>query len=253
MASINTILINYDAYKNGYVKQVTDNMVNSLLKDEDVVLFGEGNFTFTVALAAIRGSWDEIVSTRFEAESRGNPSPMFKEVQKECIDFCRKNGELLWCDDDTITECIEAVEKVQQQPEENWLFGIDATNTPDSLIVQGKVVLFQCPWVPIRNMTGELITSFLRHMSMKQNQGDYVLIGIATLFPFVKDYNLEDLLGEKLSRGTDKLGKYDFVGADNTFIQEILKHGYRHMSCHSDRDIHETIIKDHITLVFQKK
>ena len=255
-----TILINYAAFKNASVKRISNHQLESLkLKDTDVqiLLVGEGNFTFTVALSAIRESWSGIVSTRYEAESVDNPRPIFTKVQEECIKFCRKNGELLRSDDATIRSHIEAIEKVQPPPEENWLFGIDATKTPDSLIVRGKVVLFQCPWLAKSDRNGTpatLITDFLQHMSTKQDKDDYVLIGITKLFPYVTNYELGDLLGDGLSGETDKSGKYNFIGADDTFIQGILKHGYHHISCHfgSGTDIHEEIIFNHITLIFQR-
>ena len=250
-----SIYINYTEGKHAYVRQAPD--VEALLRNEDILLVGEGNFTFTVALAAIRGNWNGIVSTRYEAETRYNPRPQFDQVKRECITFCRRNGNLLHIDDDTIQNCVDAVERVEPPPtEENWLFEIDATNTPKRLRVKGMVVMFQCPWLPDRDPNGTpatLITKFLLHMSTKQNVGDYVLIGITKQFPYVKNYNLEDLLGVDLLRRTDSSGTYDFLGADDTFIQEILKHGYHHQSCHGDRmDIHGDIIKDHVTLVFKK-
>ena len=255
-----SIHINYADHTDGYVRQVTDLDVESLLKDKtiDILLVGEGNFTFTVALAAIRESWKGIISTRYESETRYNPRPQFDEVQEMCVQFCHENGRLLQSDG-TIHEYVRAVQMVESPPKEIWLFGIDATNIPENLTVKGKVVLFQCPWLPDEDSsqngapaTQRLITDFLLHMSMKQNEGDYVLIGITTKFPYVKNYKLGDLLGKRLSRETDSSGRYNFLGADVTFIQEILKHGYNHTSCHKGTSIHEKIISDHLTLVFQR-
>ena len=246
-----SIEINYAGYKYARVNRVP---VKAHFTDKDVLLVGEGNFTFTVALAAIRGSWDGIVSTRYEAETRYNPRPQFAEVQEECKEFCCSycNGESL----DTIQRYVNAVEMVKPPPnDEHWLFGIDATNTPEHLTIKGTVVVFQCPWRPIgdpNGTTATLITSFLEHMSTKQNVGDFALIGITKKFPYVKKYDLEGLLGANLSRGTDSSGKYNFLAADDTFIQEILKHGYHHQSSHDDKHIHDTIISDHVTLAFRR-
>ena len=265
-----SIEINYADCKVAQVKRAS---VKALFRNEDILLVGEGNFTFTVALAAIRGgSWNGIVSTRYEAETSDNPRPQFAQVKLKCIEFCRTNGKLLGIDDETIKEYVDAVKGVDPPPKEehkqdskeeheeehkekNWLFGIDATNTPEYLTVKGTVVVFQCPWLPGRDPNGTpatLITSFLEHMSTKQNVGDYVLIGITKQFPYVKSYKLKDLLGDDLSNATDSSGKYNFLGADDTFVQEILKHGYHHQSCHR-KEIHEDIINDHVTLVFQRK
>ena len=260
------IEINYADNKYAKVKRAPGSAVEALFIDEDVLLVGEGNFTFTIALAAIRGSWNGIVSTRYEPETRYNPRPQFAHVKQECIKFCRSNGKSLLIDDDTIQTYVDAVERVEPPPKEehkeerkekNWLFGIDATDTPEHLTIQGTVVVFQCPWLPNGDPNGTpatLITRFLEHMSTKQNEGDYILVGITKLFPFVKHYDLKGLLGDDLSRETDSSGKYNFLGADDSFIQEILKHGYHHQSCHGERkDIHEDIIENHVILVFQRK
>ena len=250
------IHINYGDYKNAQVRQAPVEALFS--RDKDILLVGEGNFTFTVALAAIRGGWNGIVSTRYEAETRYNPRPQFDRVKRECIMFCRSNGESLNIDDDAIQRYVDEVERLDPPPtKENWLFEIDATDTPERLSVKGKVVMFQCPWLPDVDpsetpATHRLITKFLLHMSTKQNKGDYVLIGITKQFPYVKNYKLGDLLGESLTSRTDSSGLYNFLGADDTFIQEILKHGYHHTSCHSNTSIHEKIISDHVTLVFQR-
>ena len=242
------IHINYEEHKDAYVQRAP---VEALFRNKNrILLVGEGNFTFTVALAAIRGSWNGIVSTRYEADK---PKPQFDRVKKECIKFCRCNGESLAIDDDTIQKYVDAVERVEPPPTD-WLFGIDATDTPEHLTIKGTVVVFQCPWLPDGDRKGTpatLITEFLKHMSTKQNKDDYILIGISKHFPYVKNYNLEGLLGANLSRETDSSGKYNFLGADDTFIQEILKHGYHHQSCHRI-EIHEDIIEKHVTLVFQR-
>lgn len=247
--------INYgEKLYDGSITLVNRHNLESLLTNNDILLVGEGNFTFTVALAAIRGGWNGIVSTRYEAVTGHNPRPQFDKVQEECIEFCRKNGKD--GDEANISKCIEAIEKVEQPPKGTWLFGVDATKTPDDLPIQGKVVWFQCPWLPkdaFPRTSATLIEEFLQHMSVKQNEGDYVLIGITTKFPYVVNYNLQRLLGKGLSRGTDISGRYDFLGADYRFINKILKHGYHHTSCHSDVSIHEKIISDHLTLVFQRK
>ena len=59
-------------------------------------------------------------------------------------------------------------------PDQAWMFGIHATNIPDNLSVEKKVVWFLCPWIPriqdalvivVRMMTQYLICfkTFLMH------------------------------------------------------------------------------------------
>ena len=68
-------------------------------------------------------------------------------------------------------------------------------------------------------------------MARKQNLGDYVLIGITTLFPYVKSYNLGGLLEFTQGVASSKCAcpYYNFVGADDHFIYEIMKFGYHHL------------------------
>ena len=238
-------------------------MLKSLVKDSNtnLIIFGEANFTFSLALSAIRQSWQGVVSTRFEELSKENPRPLFNDIKEECIHFCCKNGQKLNIEPAVIHKYVAAIEMVQPPPQDNWIFGIDAINTPWSdiiLPVKKHVIWFQCPWIPYSNSTlrslstAKLIQKFLLHMSMKQNEGEFLLLGITKQFPYVKSYNLEGLLGHRLSRAMDTSGRYNFLGGDSTFIIEILKHGYHHTTCHEDKSIHEKIISDHIILVFQR-
>lgn len=245
--------INYDAYKNGWVKVYK--RVESVQANTDVILFGEGNFTFSVALAAIQGGWSRITSTRYEPDSLWNPKPSIEHVKEECKTYCRKNGGTLSVDPDTIKENIKAIEGVQTPEPTHWLCGVNATNLRRDLTVKGKVAWFQCPWVelprctPTRN-SGTLMTDFLTHMATKQARGDYVLIGICTKFPYVKSYYLASLLDFTQEGAPSKCSPYAFVGADNSFIKKILQFGYHHQGV---TDIHDDIIREHITLIFKKK
>lgn len=245
----------YDNDKSADV-QIVD-VLRSLLVDEkrSVVLVGEGNYTFSVAFAAVRRSWKGFTSTRYDPiDPVECPKPQFAEAKLKSIEFCINNGRWLGVNTSTILENIARVMNLQPPPEENWLFGIDATNIPDSLNVHGKVVWFQCPWVKLGTpeSPAKLIARFLEHMGMKQSQNDYVLVGITTLFPYVKEYGLQHLLGEQLSGPTDKSGKYNFLGADTALIRSILQHGYCHQACDAYVDLHTQLLNNHITLIFQR-
>ena len=85
-------------------------------------------------------------------------------------------------------------------------------------------------------------------MASKQSAEDYVLIGIANVFPFVKEYKLQNLLGNKLQGPTES--GYKFRGADRTLVKKILRYGYKHRGINN---IHTKIFDYHITLVFQRK
>ena len=208
---------------------------NLLLGDNkrDVVLFGEGNFTFTVALATLRGSYAGIVSTRFENEYE-KPVPSFSDVKLEAIENTRLHANQ------------DVLRRIQVPEREIRRFGVDATDLPVGLEVGGKVVWFQCPWTT-QDDTDELLRNVLEEMGRKQNQHDYLLIGIANLFPYVKSYCLQAIFGDNLQNR--RYRNYHFIGCDTEFIKDILKFGYRHTGI---RDIHFEIMNHHVTLIFQK-
>ena len=243
-----SITINYDDGKDAQVPEIK--MLTKLLIDEKlaVVFVGESdNFTFSLGFATLRGSWNNITVTRYELPEA---EPDFSDMKLQAIDWCIQNGEQLG---DKSTEILRKIKAVLSLPSGslNWKIDarVDATKIPASLDVRGKVVWFQCPWLRHENGIGSLIKEFLQHMASKQSANNYVLIGIANCFPYVKKYKLQNLLGNKLQGPTDS--GYEFCGADRTLVKEILRYGYKHQGI--TKDIHTQIFDYHITLVFQKK
>ena len=244
--------INYASGRNAKV-EVVDKLTRLLIDEkQDVVLVGEGNFTFSVAIATLRRSWDGITSTRYDpVDPEMCPEPQVDKIKLNSVASCIFNGLILRIEPSTILRSIHDVLCLQPPPDGTWLFGIDATNIPDDLNVQGKVVWFQCPWVPKNRQLGSttslLIEKFLEHMASKQSPNDYVLLGVANRSSYVKNYRLHKLLGDHL---LGPVGDYNFLGADIALIRKILQYGYRHQGV---KDIHKTTINDHVTLVFQRK
>ena len=262
VASISDSLrIQYAPYGNANVP-IVDILENLLIECmSEIVLFGEGDFTFSVAIAALRGqSWDGIISTSYEAR---DTEPEFNLVKLKCVQNCAyingeefmRSGEI---EPETILGNIQAVLNLRQPPEGAWQFRIDATNIPNELTIRKKVVWFQCPWLPgtgneERNdieRRFKLLRKFLQQMCCRQSQNDYVLIGIANTDPYIQGYGLHKLLGDRLS-SADCYG-YNFLGADTTLIKKILQFGYKHQSVVPHRKIHKKILHHHATLVFKK-
>ena len=248
---LDVIEINYAEDKYAKVKYL--DILRRLLLSEgrdrrDVVVFGEGNFTFSVALASRRQSWDGIMSTRYEPISRDYPEPQFSDVKVEASQYCIENGERLGDADSTILSRVKPVLNLPRPPDGTWKFGVDATCIPEGLNVRGKVVWFQCPWnkddVPVH----VLIAKFLNHMAQKQDAKDYALIGVANMTRYVKEYRIQDLLDASFKE--DCTHQYKFLGADKKMIEKILGYGYHHEGHY---DIHDYILTSHITLVFRRK
>ena len=78
-----------------------------------------------------------------------------------------------------------------------------------------------------------------------------------TKYPeFVKEYNLEAILGEHLAasdNSTPVLEKYQFVGIDDQLIEKVLEFGYTHQAVYPDVHIHDMISRYHVTLTFVRK
>ena len=94
-----------------------------------------------------------------------------------------------------------------------------------------------------------LIWNFLLNLAKQIDSGVLVCIGITTRFPYIQSYGLEGILGIGLAGGTPVFREYNFLGADDELIQNILRFGYHHQGF---EDIHDKIRDHHVTLVFQK-
>ena len=173
--------IDYDDGRNADVPVIDLLRKLLIVEKRSLVIIGEGNFTFSVAIAAMRGSWDGITATRYPpVHEQDNPEPQFAEVELENITYCISNGKLFINEDPSmIVQNIHKITLLPSPGADTWRFGVDGTNLPTNLRVQNTIVWFQCPWsTGDSEETGPLLLEFLEHMSSNQSSGDYVLIGI---------------------------------------------------------------------------
>ena len=228
----------------------------------DVVLFGEGNFTFSIALASLRKNRSQgMTVTRYERVTADKPLPQFNDVKIQAIENCIHNGGGGRNDDGTPwglelnaerrVENIQAVLAVRGDFPNPWRAGVDATHIPPDLVVADKVVWFQCPWAHPSDDIPALIRNFMTEMANKQNEGDYLIIGIANHGKYIDKYKLPRILGDD-GQGGEVINGYSFMGGDNELIKKILGHGYKHHS-EGPVDIHDFIFRTHVTLVFKRE
>ena len=205
-----------------------------------IVLFGEGNFTFSIALASLRtnGS-DGIIATGWHVEL-----PKFDDVKKKAIDYCKLNGKKMQLSDEEIQQNIANVSEVPDFTN-NWQTGVNATSIPEELQVANKVVWFQCPWS--LDLDG-LIQGFMQEMAKKQVINDILVIGISTHEKYIERYGLENILGD--GSGKTIIHGYRYLGHDENIIKMILGRGYKHEGYY---EIHDYIIHTHSTLVFKRE
>ena len=167
------------------------------------------------------------MSTRYEPPSDQHLKPQFCDVQVETSQYCIENGKMFGDASDLILSKAELILHMPSpfRLDDTWKFGVDATKLPGSVDVRGKVAWFQCPWITREDeesgkTTDGLVASFLEHMVDKQCHADYALVGIVSKSPYVKNYKLQELLGEELAN--DDAHSYQFLGADKKFVRELL-------------------------------
>jgi hypothetical protein len=228
-------------------------LTDLLIEERKSVLFvGEGNFSFTVAFAALRehrrasgyipgfsnpGTWDGIIATRYEAVAN-KPPPNFPDV----IALCIQDIEVHNSNNSFIRTRV--LQELDNTANLLWECGIDATAIPLELMDNSSVIWFQCPWIPGQSIY-PLIHTFLIRASETIAAGVHVCVGITAHKDYVERYELHKILGSG-----DCTNAYFFCGADDILIQNILGFGYRHQGL---KDIHEYIRHAHVTLVFCKR
>ena len=232
-----------------------------------MLFVGEGDFSFTVAFAALRehrrlshtgvpnpGTWDGIISTRYESDDgvMRKPPPVFPNVVSSCIYNCQMQTHCYSPERFYTTTHSERIQVLQRMGNFNslvWICGIDAIAIPPELTDHSSVIWFQCPWVQASSIY-PLIHDFLMRTSETISPGVYVCIGITSHLDYVERYELQKILGYAGSSCvTDVMKAYWFCGADDTLIQSILSFGYHHQGL---KDIHNYIRHNHVTLVFCK-
>uniref|UniRef100_A0A1X7TIU3 Uncharacterized protein n=1 Tax=Amphimedon queenslandica TaxID=400682 RepID=A0A1X7TIU3_AMPQE len=188
---------------------------------KEIVIFGENNFTFDIALATVRNnSWDGI--------SRGVNK--FEEKKLRSIELCSQMGR---------KQCLSQTETMKII--QNML------KTPAPLPeVKGKVVWYQYPWTE----GGPQLSEVINEMKDQQQSGDYLLFGvlneskidygIASDWPFNSSFN----------KVTYDQSNYSFLGVDKKFVNKLVSHGYCN---HHGVNYDELVLCEHLTFVFEKK
>ena len=221
------------------------------LRQGKVFVLGEGNFTFSVAFAAWRGSWENI-----EASTLGQEVPNPRTTVLNTIDSAPQGD----------------VEYEYVIPKRSYSFrgGVDATMLNNVEGIDDAHVFFQCPYTPHQPRSyGEvydnIIEPFFRSASQVQKAGKMIFLGIVNRYAYAGPaYEIRTLMGVKEVQEGAKMSKilgsgdstslyhglgYEFLGADDRFvINEMIPRGYRHMSRNGN-----LVSPEHVTLCFRKK
>ena len=234
-----------------------------IIRRRSVLFVGEGDFSFTVAFAALReleynsshdfnpGTWEGIVATHYESI----PKLTFSEVVNTCKEYC-ENYHMAHPRSTESLKKIKMLDNLEESlppPESFRMYSIDAChfkNHREELKDAKKdVIWFQCPWSG--DNTYSLIRYFLGSASHILQPGDHVCVGISKDKDYVDKYNLAELT--QRNSEDDILKRYEFRGVDDKLIKSVLEFGYHHQSTKKDTDIHDKIWDDHVTLIFCRK
>uniref|UniRef100_A0A1X7U5B5 Uncharacterized protein n=1 Tax=Amphimedon queenslandica TaxID=400682 RepID=A0A1X7U5B5_AMPQE len=192
---------------------------------KEIVIYGESNPLFDIALATVRNnSWEGIsygVRHVFK----------FEEKKLQSIEQCSQMGR-----QQCLSE-LEIMKKIQ-----------DTLKTPaPPSMVKGKVVWYQYPQTNVPK-----IEEVINEMDDKQESGDYLLFGVFSGSNI--DYGLTV---EKFSLGAQRstnivntFPNYYFLGVDRKFINKLISYGY---NSHRYSGSIPCSNSEHQTFVFKKK
>lgn len=254
-----------------------DVLTELLIKNREKVLFvGEGDFSFTVAFAALRkaerptvlrtprpisDTWNGITATRYEEDSdddsegktsskpkqeegkpptKPKPKPKFSDIIKVCAKECDHRDKKAH------------IENLTEPPPDSWKYGVDGGHLKEKFPKEKfKVVWFQCPYNGKKD-TGYLIRRFLLSASHRVDKGGLVCVGITIYKEYIPYYKLKDL---KTYTPIKELYVSSVPYADTKLVKKVLSYGYKHQSyLHNEGvDIHKDIKDYHLTLVFERK
>ena len=238
--------------KDGYVRDTIGNE-----QEVRVIFVGEGNFTFSTAFASLRGGWSNIIAS----DISHIPPDYYNHTLLLTIRNCLKYNDEL--DAHSLEEAYDIYEtttqfiaKIVNLPRTRFLPYIDATRLRETELFNADpphdayrcAIFFQCPYVGYANdETKQLVRDFISSASEVQRPGDFLFIGITTMFPYCKNYGLPEVIG---GGGHAQNNRYLFMGADTEFPKDMLRRGYKHQAF---TEIHDKIKDSHITLCFTKQ
>lgn len=237
--------------KDGYVRETIGNE-----QEVRVIFVGEGNFTFSTAFASLRGGWSNII-----ASDKVHTLPDYNKTLLLTIRNCLKYNNELPANTpeegyDIYQTTTQFIAKIVNLPWTQFLPHIDATRLRETELFNADpphdahrcAIFFQCPYAGYANdETKQLVRDFISSASEVQRPGDFLFIGITTMFPYCKNYGLPEVIGV---RGHAQNNRYRFMGADTEFPKDMLRRGYEHQAV---IDIHDKIKDRHITLCFTKQ
>lgn len=282
------LYLNHRDKKSHHAVRKIDMLSDLLLKQRRPVLFvGEGNFSFTVAFAALRECeatptslvqhrpsmsgghkvWEGIVSSRYEpvgpatehqyvggSRVHCKPAPVLSEVQLLCVaesaSYCGHHKRCKGQDQSSQTDlCFQRIKLLADLPA-----------VPDSLSWQYRVDARHIP----PDLVGRSAVVWFQCPCSPEPGGTAALV-LDYLLNTARHMATGGYVCVGISRHPDYVGRYGLqdilqggvvgawyrlVGADVVLVRRVLECGYRH---EGESDVHHYLLDCHVTLVFQRK
>lgn len=224
--------------------------------DISIFSFGEGNFTFSLALASFRHSRFNIYPSTLDEDV-----PSFDVARKKCIKGIEENNKINRIsvlqlpkeDQDDVIDYLRGLTEFTFYTRVN---ATELKNGYGTVFDQKQhpwVLFFQCPWEKATTQAKDpfnLVIDFLRSASHIMQEDDIVCVGVTIHKTYFSRYKLGDI-NNFISSTFLEQQHLEYVGYDRELIANLLQRGYTHSS-KSDHNIHELIFDHHVTISFKK-
>jgi hypothetical protein len=213
-----------------------DRLVTDMLP---VLFVGDGTGSFSLTVAALRNSFDDLVTTELKLPET-EINPMLKQIGSIILNNDLQNDDKLVILETYATNLLPSADMF------TVTYGVDATKLCDYFNTREKDrlkqnIFFQCPW-RYPGSTAELMLEFLTSAASVQSPGDYLFIGYDT-GRYKDRYGLDNffLLADSY--------RYERLEDDFKIQQEAKNYGYYHYS-RSGHDLNNIL---HLSTICLKK
>ena len=210
--------------------------------EEPVLFLGEGNFSFSIAIAARRGSWKNISAT-VNHEVKENTA--HRQLLAQIDNVIGMNPPPT-----DVLDRIRAIVSLRKG-KPTRVGNVDATNLSaffDNASEREKFrknIYFQCPWIHPGSQSvflKEIITS----AANVQIPTNYLYFGLTSHWAYAANYELNGVIEHAKTKG------YKLLENDNSITATAIAYGYHHHS-DSGNDIHTQLLPWHYTLCLMKE
>jgi hypothetical protein len=213
---------------------------------QPVLFLGEGNFSFSIAIAARRGSWEDICATvRCEVEENTAHSHLLAQIN---------NVFKIHPTPTDVLDPIRAIVSLRDK-DPTRVGNIDATDLSAFFDPQDTAsdrekfiqnIYFQCPWIHPNDQLPALLIKIITSAANVQKPGNCLYFGLTSHQRYAGNYRLNDVIAKAEEKG------YIRLDDDRIITATAIAYGYYHYST-SGHDLQNLLLQYHYTLCLEKK